>query len=79
MSQENKIVEITPADFYRLSYLLAGLRDCCEEGLDGTWDTSTSEGRESFEDMSDLCQLIAGILKIELPPYKSKRSTQELA
>jgi ElaB/YqjD/DUF883 family membrane-anchored ribosome-binding protein len=30
------------------------LHDSCEEGLDGSWDCSTDEGKESFIDMQDL-------------------------
>lgn len=28
----------------------------CQEGLDGTWDCSTDEGRESFQAMIDLLE-----------------------
>ena len=30
---------------------LAILKKSCEEGMDGTWDCSTQEGREGFEAM----------------------------
>jgi len=33
--------------------LLFSVRNSCIEGLDGTWDCSTDEGRESFEPMAD--------------------------
>jgi len=36
---------------------------CCQEGLDGTWDCTTEEGRESFGDMISLIELIENELK----------------
>ena len=32
------------------------VKKSCEEGIDGTWDCSTEEGRESFNDMVDLLE-----------------------
>ena len=48
---------------------LTRLRNSCQEGLDGTWNCSTDEGRDSFEPMIDDCEEIAKMLGIELPDY----------
>jgi len=55
----------------QLKELLDTLRSSCEEGLDGTWDCSTDEGREGFNAMADNCVDIALILGIKLKPYKT--------
>jgi hypothetical protein len=47
----------------RVFSLLNVLKMCCEEGLDGTWDCTTEEGRESFGDMISLIELIENELK----------------
>lgn len=56
----------------KLKELLETLRNSCEEGLDGTWDCSTAEGREAFTYMADNCVDIALLLGIKLKPYKTK-------
>ena len=43
--------------------LLTILKMSCEEGLDGTWDCSTEEGKESFADMISLIEVIEQELK----------------
>lgn len=43
--------------------LLTFLKMSCEEGLDGTWDCSTEEGRESFGDMISIIEMIEEELK----------------
>ena len=48
---------------------LTNLRMSYQEGLDGTWDCSTEEGREGFEAMIDACDEIAKHLGIELPTH----------
>lgn len=50
----------------RVKQLLLNLRDSCLEGLDGTWDCSTDEGREGFESMADDCEEIAKLLDLKL-------------
>lgn len=50
----------------RVKDLLSTLRDSCQEGLDGTWDCSTEEGREGFDSMIILCEELAKILNIQL-------------
>ena len=39
----------------------------CEQGYTGEWDTSTDEGREAFNDMSELLErakkLLIGVTK----------------
>jgi hypothetical protein len=54
----------------RITHLLNRLRDSCLEGLDGTWDCSTEEGREAFQYMSDDCEEIAAFLNIKLEEYQ---------
>ena len=36
---------------------LVALRNSCQEGLDGTWDCGTAEGKESFQPMIDDLEL----------------------
>ncbi len=43
--------------------LLNILKMSCEEGLDGSWDCSTEEGRESFNDMISIIEIIEQELK----------------
>jgi hypothetical protein len=43
--------------------LLNVLKMSCNEGLNGTWDCSTEEGRESFEDMIIIIEWIEKALK----------------
>lgn len=43
--------------------LLTTLKMSCEEGLDGSWDCSTEEGREAFGDMIDIIEMIEEKLK----------------
>lgn len=45
-------------DLKRAQELLDVLCKTCDEGLDGTWDCSTEEGRKGFEDMKDLLILV---------------------
>ena len=40
---------ITPKQLHSLELV----RNSCQEGMDGTWDCSTDEGRESFQPMID--------------------------
>jgi len=56
-------------DVQRIKELLIALRDSCYEGVDGTWDCSTDEGKESFIPMADDCEEIASLLGIELPEH----------
>ena len=53
----------------RIKELLISLRDSCYEGVDGSWDCSTDEGKESFIPMADSCEEIASLLGIELPEH----------
>lgn len=59
-------VTISKAELDSIKKLLVDLRNSCLEGLDGTWDCSTDEGRESFEPMADNCEEIAKLLNIKL-------------
>ncbi len=43
--------------------LLAVLKMSCNEGLNGTWDCTTEEGRESFDDMITIIEWIEKELK----------------
>jgi hypothetical protein len=47
----------------RVFDLLTILKMSCQEGLDGDWDCSTEEGRESFGDMISVIELIENDLK----------------
>jgi hypothetical protein len=47
----------------RVFDLLNVLKMSCQEGLDGTWDCSTEEGKESFGDMIAIIELIENKLK----------------
>jgi hypothetical protein len=47
----------------RVFDLLNVLKMSCQEGLDGDWDCSTQEGRESFGDMIAIVELIENELK----------------
>jgi hypothetical protein len=47
----------------RVFDLLTILKMSCQEGLDGDWDCSTQEGRESFGDMISVIELIENKLK----------------
>ena len=47
----------------RVFDLLNVLKMSCEEGLDGTWDCSSEEGKESFGDMITIIELIEDELK----------------
>lgn len=59
-------------DIAKLKTLLTAVRNSCEEGLDGSWDCTTNEGRESFEAMSVDCEEIAAELGVKLKPYSKK-------
>ncbi len=59
--------KLTEASLAQVVDNLTNLRMSCQEGLDGTWDCSTEEGREGFEAMIDACDEIAKLLGIELP------------
>lgn len=63
--------ELTTKEKERIKHKLEVLRNSCLEGLDGTWDCSTTEGKEAFEPMAESCKKIADILGIELNPYES--------
>ena len=60
-------------DVQRIKELLIALRDSCYEGVDGSWDCSTDEGKESFIPMADSCEEIASLLGIELPVQERER------
>jgi hypothetical protein len=47
----------------RVFDLLNVLKMSCQEGLDGDWDCSTEEGRESFGDMITIIEIIQNELK----------------
>lgn len=47
----------------RVFDLLNVLKMSCEEGLDGSWDCSSEEGKESFGDMITIIELIEDELK----------------
>jgi len=47
----------------RVFTLLNVLKMCCEEGMNGDWDCSTQEGKESFGDMIAIIELIENKLK----------------
>ena len=47
----------------RVFDLLNILKMSCEEGLDGSWDCSSEEGRESFGDMISIIEMIQNELK----------------
>ena len=59
-------VTVSRAELNSIKKLLVNLRNSCLEGLDGTWDCSDDEGRESFEPMADNCEEIAKLLNIKL-------------
>ena len=42
----------------RVFDLLNILKMSCEEGLDGSWDCSSEEGKESFGDMITIIEMI---------------------
>lgn len=65
-------IKLTPKNKKQLKELLEVLRNSCEQGLDGSWDCSTDEGREGFNHMADNCVDIALILGINLKPYSKK-------
>lgn len=46
----------------------------CEEGKDGTWDTSTDEGKEGFDAMIDLLERVKR--KLETPPHTVEGSDE---
>ena len=58
-------VTVSGAELNSIKKLLALLRNSCLEGLDGTWDCSGDEGRESFEPMVSCCEEIAKLLNIK--------------
>lgn len=66
--------EVEETTFYEK---LTRLRNSCQQGLDGTWDCSTDEGREGFEPMIDSCEEIAEMLGIELPEYDNDNSDDD--
>ena len=47
----------------RVFDLLTILKMSCQEGLDGDWDCTSEEGRESFGDMISVIELIENDLK----------------
>lgn len=47
----------------RVFDLLNVLKMSCEEGLDGSWDCTTEEGKESFGDMITIIEMIKNELK----------------
>lgn len=53
----------------KIKDILTTLRNSCREGEDGTWDCSTSEGKEGFIYMADDCEKIAQLIGFELEPY----------
>lgn len=46
----------TPEEIKEAMIDIATVKKSCEEGLDGTWDCSTEEGREAFNDMITLLE-----------------------
>lgn len=72
MAKTTPKIKLTPKTKKQLKELLDVLRSSCEEGLDGTWDCSTAEGREAFNSMADNCVDMALILGIKLKPYTKK-------
>jgi hypothetical protein len=64
-------------DVQRIKELLIALRDSCYEGVDGSWDCSTDEGKESFIPMADSCEEIASLLEIELPEYVNEDEDED--
>jgi hypothetical protein len=54
----------------KITRRLETLRNSCLEGLDGTWDCSTDEGKEGFQAMADSADEIAQMLGIKLPERK---------
>jgi hypothetical protein len=47
----------------RVFDLLNILKMSCEEGLDGSWDCTTEEGKEGFGDMITIIEMIKNELK----------------
>jgi hypothetical protein len=47
----------------RVFDLLSLLKMCCEEGMNGDWDCSTQEGKEGFNDMITIIEVIENKLK----------------
>lgn len=46
----------TPEEIKEAMLDIATVKKSCEEGLDETWDCSTEEGREAFNDMITLLE-----------------------
>ena len=42
----------------RANELLESVIKSCEEGKDGTWDCTTDEGKEGFDDMASCLEMI---------------------
>jgi hypothetical protein len=62
-------IKVEFVDQESLAQAVTNLRMSCKEGLVGTWDCSTEEGREGFDAMIDACDDIAKLLGIELPTH----------
>ncbi len=60
---------ITGSSLERITQTLERLRNSCLEGLDGTWDCSTDEGREAFQYMAEECEEVARLLDLKLEEY----------
>ena len=43
--------------------LLNVLKKSCKEGLDGTWDCATEEGKKAFDDMIILIERVQKLIK----------------
>jgi hypothetical protein len=56
-------------DLGKVKFLLTIVRNSCMEGLDGTWDCTTDEGKEGFLPMAEDIEKAARELGIDLPPY----------
>ena len=59
-------VTVSRAELNSIKKILINLRNSCLEGLSGTWDCSSDEGRESFQPMAESCEEIAKLLNIFL-------------
>ena len=54
----------------KITRRLETLRNSCLEGLDGTWDCSTDEGKDGFQAMANSVDEVARLLSIKLPERK---------
>ncbi len=52
--------------------MFVALINSCQEGLDGTWDCSTEEGRESFEPMYEDARALAKHFGVDISEIEEK-------